>query len=62
MADSNTSKSGIEGPGGYNSKTPPNLNAPTKIYPGSHNLGKGADSSGKGGDCIEGPLSSSSKK
>ncbi len=56
MAD-NTSKSGIQGPGGYNTKTPSSISAPVKVYPGSSNIGKGADKSGKGGSCIEGPAS-----
>jgi len=57
MADE--SKSGICGPVGdsYNGKKPSSLAAPVKVYPGSHNLGKGADSSGKGGGVVEGPAS-----
>ena len=51
------SKSGIEGPSDYNGKTPSSLAAPVKSYPGSGSLGKSADKSGKGGDCIEGPAS-----
>ena len=52
-----TTKSGISSPAGYNSKTPPSITAPVKVYPGSKNIGKGADSSGKGGGTIEGPAS-----
>lgn len=48
------SKSGIAGPAGYNGKPPQNLDAPTKIYPGSASLGKGAS---KDGGFIEGPAS-----
>ena len=48
------SKSGICGPAGYNSKTPGSLDAPTKIYPSSSQIGKGAS---KTGGFIEGPAS-----
>lgn len=46
-----TTKSGIETP-----TTPPTkpLTAPVKVYPGSHNLGKGAS---KTGGIIVGPAS-----
>ncbi len=56
MADEKTdSKSGICSPAGYNGKTPSGgLDAPTKIYPGSHDLAKGAS---KTGGMIEGPAS-----
>lgn len=54
MADNNTTKSGIESPAGYNSKAPSSLEAPTKIYPSSSSLGKGAS---KSGGMIEGPAS-----
>jgi hypothetical protein len=46
-----TSKSGIEGPGGYNSKDPSDISAPVKSYPGSGKLG------GKTGGIIVGPAS-----
>lgn len=49
-------KSGIESPAGYNGKTPGNLKAPTKVYPGSHSLGKGS------GKIIEGPRSDGKSK
>lgn len=53
--EKNTSKSGIiEGPGGYNGKTPGSLEAPTKIYPNSSTIGRGAS---KTGGMIEGPAS-----
>ena len=51
------SKSGIAGPAGYNGRTEPSsdaLQAPTKIYPGSASIGKGAS---KDGGFIEGPAS-----
>ena len=55
MADEkDTSKSGIQGPAGYNSREPKSLEAPTKVYPGSQNLGKGAS---KDGGFIVGPAS-----
>lgn len=58
MADSKTdSKSGICSPAGYNGKAPGSLAAPTKIYPGSSQIGKSADKSGKGGGMVEGPAS-----
>ena len=52
MASNNTSKSGIVGPAGYNGKTPSSIAAPTKVYPGSQNLGKAGS---KGSDYVEGP-------
>ncbi len=56
MADEKVSdsKSGICGPAGYNSKTPANIDAPTKVYPGSSQIGKSAS---KTGGMIEGPAS-----
>ena len=55
MADEKTdTKSGISSPAGYNGKAPSSLEAPTKIYPGSNSLGKGAS---KDGGMIEGPAS-----
>lgn len=51
------SKSGIDGPGGYNGKKPSSIDAPVKNYPGSSSIGKGADSSGKGGGTVVGPAS-----
>lgn len=56
-----TSKSGIEGPGGYNGKKPGSIAAPVKEYAGSKSIGKGADSSGKGGGVVVGPMSNKSK-
>ena len=49
-----TSKSGIDGPGGYNGKTPSSIDAPVKVYPGSSAIGKGAS---KSGGIVEGPAS-----
>ena len=58
MADEKTdSKSGIYSPAGYNGVTPPSSNdlaAPTKIYPSSSQVGKGAS---KTGGFIVGPAS-----
>jgi hypothetical protein len=55
MADTKTdSKSGIASPAGYNGTPPKSLTAPTKIYPGSSQIGKGAD---KTGGLIVGPAS-----
>ena len=55
MADEKTtSKSGIEGPAGYNGANPKSLDAPVKIYPGSNSIGKGAS---KDGGFIVGPAS-----
>jgi hypothetical protein len=54
----NDSKSGICGPAGYNGKAPSNLNAPTKVYPGSQSIGKGAS---KSGGMIEGPANGANK-
>ena len=58
MAEEKTdSKSGICSPAGYNGVTPPSSNdlaAPTKSYPGSGSIGKGAS---KDGGMIEGPAS-----
>lgn len=50
-------KSGIESPADYNGKSPSSISAPVKTYPASSKIGKGADKSGKGGGCIEGPAS-----
>lgn len=47
-----TTKSGIEGPADAPKKKP---EAPVKSYPGSGKIGKGCDTSGRGG-CIEGPM------
>lgn len=58
MAEEKTeSKSGIVGPAGYNGGSGPSgdaLQAPTKVYEGSRNLGKGAS---KDGGFIVGPAS-----
>lgn len=56
MADEKVTetKSGICGPAGYNGRPPANIDAPTKIYPGSSTIGKGAS---KTGGMIEGPAS-----
>ena len=51
------SKSGIDGPGGYNGKTPGSIDAPVKEYPGSKNIGRSADRSGRGGGTVVGPAS-----
>jgi len=51
------SKSGIEGPGGYNGKRPGSIAAPVKEYPGSKSIGKSANKSGKGGGIVVGPMS-----
>lgn len=48
------SKSGICGPAGYNGKAPSNIDAPVKIYPGSHKIGQGAS---RTGGIISGPAS-----
>jgi len=37
----NKSKSGIEGPAGYNGKAPSSIAAPVKSYPGSGKIGHG---------------------
>ena len=55
------SKSGIEGPAGYNGKAPSSIAAPVKEYPGSKSIGQGADKSGRGGGTVVGPRSSKSK-
>ncbi len=55
------SKSGICGPAGYNGARPSSIAAPVKEYPGSKSIGKGADSSGKGGGVVVGPMSNKSK-
>jgi len=55
-------KSGICTPAGYNGKAPSSIAAPVKEYPGSKSIGRGADSSGRGGGVVEGPASSKSKK
>lgn len=55
------SKSGIEGPAGYNGKAPSSIAAPVKNYPGSSSIGKGGDTSGKGGGVVVGPMSNKSK-
>ena len=52
--EKDTTKSGIQGPAQYNGKSPSNLEAPTKIYPSSSQIGKGAS---KDGGFIEGPAS-----
>lgn len=39
MAEKNITKSGIEGPAGYNGKAPSSIAAPLKVYPGSSKLG-----------------------
>lgn len=54
MAEKDMSKNGIQGPAGYNSAEPKNLDAPVKIYPGSNSLGKNAS---KDGGMIVGPAS-----
>lgn len=54
-------KSGICSPAGYNGKAPSSIAAPVKEYPGSKSIGKGADSSGKGGGTVVGPMSGSKK-
>lgn len=48
------SKSGIEGPGGYNGKKPSSIDAPVKVYPGSSSIGKGAS---RTGGSVVGPAS-----
>jgi hypothetical protein len=59
MADkshTDNTKSGIEGPGGYNfGHRPSSIAAPVKHYPGSGSIGKGHTSGG--GKTIEGPAS-----
>lgn len=52
--EKDTTKSGIQGPAGYNSREPKNIDAPVKIYPGSASIGKNAS---KDGGFIEGPAS-----
>ena len=52
--EKNLTKSGIASPGMYNGKAPANLDAPTKVYEGSKDIGKGAS---KTGGMIEGPAS-----
>lgn len=59
MADNSNdmSKSGIQGPAGYNGKVPPNLNTPGTKYPGTANMPKGPS----GGGMIEGPAKGANK-
>lgn len=51
------SKSGICTPAGYNGKAPASIAAPTKIYPGSSQIGRGGS---KG--MVEGPASKSTTR
>lgn len=52
--EKDTTKSGIQGPASYNGRPPASIEAPTKIYPGSYDLAKGAS---KDGGMIVGPAS-----